>query len=252
MSIINKDLYFYDCNAFIGAHVNPYAPSPFEADILKSVIKSTGTIGALVYNSAAVVYDASFGNNLLIEKIKGNNELKPVFIAAPELCFTQIEAEKYYLQLKVNKIRAVKIFPRYNNFDISTGVMDRLFPFLNEEKIILLANQVEITWHEIEYVLSKFDNLPFLLQSSGYRLERLINPFFASYKNFYLDISRFHVHGGIEYLCREFGSERVLYGSGMPVFSPEPIMAMISEAEISPEEKQNISSKNLLRLISRE
>ena len=252
MSIINNNLSFYDCNAFIGVHENPYIDSPFEPELLNSAMKSSATKGALVYQSAAVVYDASFGNDLLIEKIKGNNDLAPVFVASPELCFAQKDVEKFFQQIKKYNISAVKIFPRYNNYDITSGIIDRLFPFLNDEKILLLANQEEITWKEIEYILNKFKSLPFLLQSTGYRMERLLNPFFAKYKNFYFDISRYHVHGGIEYLCKEFGSERILYGSGMPIFSPEPLMIMVSKADISLEEKQNISSKNLLRLINHE
>ncbi|MCL5030880.1 MAG: amidohydrolase family protein [Bacteroidetes bacterium] len=251
MSIINNELLFYDCNAFIGNHQNPYVDSPFELNMLEDTIKASGLNGSLVYHSASVLYDASYGNKKLIEETKNKSGLHLIWIAIPELCNPEKEAELFFSQIIENKISAIKIFPRYHNYNVSTGAIDKLLSFLDEEKIPLLVNQEEISWDEITYILAKYKNVPFLLQSTGYRMERYIISFFEKYKNFYLDISRYQAHGGIEYLCRQFGSEHIFFGSGMPVFSPEPIMMMIDNAKISLEEKQNISSKNLLRLIDR-
>ncbi|MHB1688223.1 MAG: amidohydrolase family protein [Ignavibacteriaceae bacterium] len=251
MNLITKDLSFFDCNAFIGSHQNPYVDSPFELNMLEDTIKTSGLNGSLVYHSASVLYDASYGNKKLIEGTKNKSDLYLVWVAIPELCNSEKEAELFFSQIIENKISSIKIFPRYHNYNVCTGALDKLLSFLDGEKISLLVNQEEISWDEITYILGKFKNIPFLLQNTGYRMERFTIPFFNMYKNFYLDISRYQAHGGIEYLCSQFGSERIFFGSGMPLFSPEPIMMMINNANISLEEKQNISSKNLLRLLDR-
>lgn len=252
MSNIKSDLTFFDCNVFIGRHQNPYIDSPFRINMLEDTMKASGLSGGLIYHSASFMYDASYGNRILLEEAKGKPEFKLIWIALPELCIPETNAKNFIFQFKKNKISAVKIFPRYHNFNIITGSLDRLFSFLNEEKIPLLVDQEEISWEEIVYILKRYNEMPFLLQSTGYRMERYIIPFFEKYGNFYLDISRYQAHGGIEYLCGQFGSERILFGSAMPVFSPEPIMMMINNADISPEEKQNISIKNILRLLGNE
>ncbi len=251
MNSVTKDLSFFDCNAFIGSHQNPYIDSPFEIKNLETANKTSGIKKSLVYHSASVLYDACYGNKLLIETIKDKSNFYPVWIALPELCINKKEAEMFFSQIVENKISAIKIFPRYHNYNLFSGAVDKLLSFLDEERIPLLVNQEEILWEEITYILKYFKNLPFLLNNSGYRLERYITPLLNNHRNFNLDISRYQAHGGIEYLCRQFGSERIFFGSGMPVFSPEPIMMMINNADISIEEKKNISGCNLLRLISR-
>lgn len=251
MSSITHNISFYDCNVFIGKHENPYTASPFTVNMLEDTYKTSGLTGSLVYHSASVLYDASYGNKFLVEEAAGKLGIQLVWVAVPEFCCTEKETEHFVLQLKENKISAVKIFPRYHDFNISTGSLDFMFRFLDEEKIPLLVNQEEVSWEEMIYILESFKNIPFLLQNAGYRLERYIIPFFNKYRNFHLDISRYQAHGGVEYLCKQFGSERILFGSGMPLFSPEPIMMMVNNADISQEEKQNISFKNILRLLSR-
>ncbi len=252
MSNIKSDLTFFDCNVFIGRHQNPYIDSPFNISILEDTMIASGLSGGLIYHSASFLYDASYGNKILLDEAKGKTEFKLVWIALPEYCTPETNAENFISQLKKNKISAVKIFPRYHNFNVVTGSLDLLFNFLSEEKIPLLADQEEISWEEIVYILNRYNEMPFLLQNTGYRMERYIIPFFDKYKNFYLDISRYQAHGGIEYLCGQFGSDRILFGSGMPVFSAEPIMMMINYADISLKEKQNISSNNIIRLLGNE
>lgn len=250
MSFLKNKLFFFDCNAFIGRHQNPFVDSPFEFNMLEDSIKASGLKASLVYHSASVLYDASYGNKKLIEETKNKSALYLVWVAIPELCNSKKEAELFFSQITGNKIYAIKIFPRYHNYNVFSGVIDKLLSFLGEKKIPLLVNQEEISWDEIIYILGKFDNVPFLLQNSGYRMERYLTSLLHKYKNLNLDISRYQAHGGIEYLCSQFGSERIFFGSGMPVFSAEPIMMMIDNAQILLEEKQNISSKNLLRLLS--
>ena len=252
MNEITKDLSFFDCNAFIGNHQNPYIESPFELNMLEEVIKVSRLSGSLIYHSASVLYDASFGNKKLIEELTNKSNLYLAWIAVPELCNSDKEAEIFFSQIVENKISAIKIFPRYHNYNLFNGTIDNLLSFMNEKKIPLLVNQEEILWEEITYILKYFKNLPFLLNNSGYRLERYITPLLNNHRNFNLDISRYQAHGGIEYLCSRFGSEQIFFGSGMPIFSPEPIMMMINHANISVEDKQNISGKNLLRLLNRD
>ncbi len=251
MNSITKDLSFFDSNSFIGSHQNPYVDSPVELNMLEDAMKVSCLMRSLIYHSASVLYEASYGNKKLIEETKNKSDLFLAWVATPELCNSEKEAEIFFSEIEGNKISAIKIFPRYHNYNLLSGAIDKLLSFLDEEKIPLLVNQEEILWEEITYILKYFKNLPFLLNNTGYRMERYLTPLLYNYKNLNLDISRYQAHGGIEYLCRQFGSERIFFGSGMPVFSPEPIMMMINNAKISLEEKQNISGKNLLRLINR-
>jgi predicted TIM-barrel fold metal-dependent hydrolase len=246
-----NNLSFFDCNAFIGKHNNPYNASPFTSDMLEQSIINSSIKSSLVHHSASVYYDAFYGNKILIEEIKGKSFAANLcWVVVPEMCNSEKEAESFYDQMKQYKISAIKIFPRYHYFILRSGSLDNLFNILNKNHIPLLISQEETSWDEILYILDTFKNLPFILLNSWYRMERYISPLLRKYKNFNLDISRYQTHGGIEYLCSNYGSERLLFGSSTPIFSPESVMMMIAHADISHTEKENIAGKNLMRLLN--
>ena len=249
MNEIFSEITFFDNNAFIGKHLNPYTAPIFNLATLIDTMKISGVSKSLIYHSASVSYDPSYGNKLLINETKDGKELSLVWVAVPEHCYTENDTELFYAEMKRNNIAAIKIFPRYHNFTLIHGAMDNLLTLLDENEIPLLVNQEEISWEEINYLLKNYKKIPFILQNVAYQMERFVVPLFSKYNNIYIDISRYHVYNGVEYLCSRFGSERLLFGSGMPVFSPEPIMMMINNVKISLREKQNISSENLLRLL---
>ena len=64
-----NNLTFFDCNSFIGKHQNPYISSTFEIGDLINTNTSSRISGSLIFHSASVLYDSSFGNQILIKAI---------------------------------------------------------------------------------------------------------------------------------------------------------------------------------------
>ena len=245
-----NNLSFFDCNAFIGKHNNPYNHSPFTIAMLQDSLRNSGINNSLIHHSASVGYDAGYGNKILVEEIKGFSSLNICWAAVPEMCLSEQQAESFFDQMKGNRVSAIKIFPRGHDFIIQNGSLNHLLSILDKNRVPLLVSQEKISWDEIIYILDSFKNLPFLLLNSWYRMERYVSPLLKKYNNFYIDISRYQAHGGIEYLFSEFGSEKLLFGSCMPIFSAEPIMMMIKCADISYNDKENIAGKNLMRILN--
>ena len=71
--------------------------------MLNEVIKSSGLICGLVYHSAAVLYDATYGNQLLVKELKAAPELQLVWVAMPDFCISENDAGNFVQQLKENK-----------------------------------------------------------------------------------------------------------------------------------------------------
>jgi uncharacterized protein len=59
----------------------------------------------------------------------------------------------------------------------------------------------------------------------------------------------YSVHEGIEDLCRQFGPERLLFGSGYPVCEGGTAVAALTYAEVSAADRRAISGANLQRLL---
>lgn len=243
-------LIFFDANVFIGKHENPYTASPFSVNHLSEIVERNGFDKVLAYHSAAVLYEASYGNRVLIEETQDTSFLRRVWVALPEYSTNTEAAEQFITSAQKYSLAAIKVFPRRHNFSIKNRSLDPLLSVLSENRIPLFADQEEIGWDEVGYILDSFPGVKFVLSNTGYRLGRFIYPLLSSYPNFHLEISRFQVHRGLEEMCRLFGSKQLLFGSGLPIFSPEPPMMMIHSAEISTEDKRNIAGENLRRLLN--
>lgn len=250
MEELDSGMSFFDANAFIGRHENPYVPSPFTADSAVNVCQSEyGPGEMLVFHAAAVRYDATYGNQILVEEARDKRCLALVWIALPDHVEDENRTRTFIDDLRKHNVKAVKIYPRTHNFTLSIRCMDGLLSYLNETQMPLLADQSEIAWEEIDATLRRFPKLPFILTSVNYRLGRFVEPLLKQHHNLYLEISRYQVHRGLEHLCGRCGSERLLFGSGLPLFSPEPIMMMIVSAGISEQDKKNIAGDNMRRLL---
>ncbi len=255
MRLLNKTLIgnsganFFDANVFIGKHHNPFGPMPFTTSQLSGFVGHYGYTDALVYHSAAVSYDAAYGNQILIEESAGARFLHRIWVSLPEFTVDTKAAEQFVATAQDYSVKAIKVFPRTHNFAIQNRCLDPLLAVLGEKGLPLLVDQEEISWEEVNYILKSFPGLHFVLTNVGYRLGRYVYPLLDRYAHFHLEISRFQVHRGLEEMCRLFGSNQLMFGSGLPVFSPEPSMMMILSAEIHVEDKRNIAGKNLRRLL---
>ncbi|HEX9973474.1 MAG TPA: hypothetical protein VGD14_15485, partial [bacterium] len=59
------------------------------------------------------------------------------------------------------------------------------------------------------------------------------------------------MNGIIEYMVREIGSARVLYGSDTSMRDPFPQFGWVAYADISESDKRNIFGRNMRKIIDR-
>ena len=69
------------------------------------------------------------------------------------------------------------------------------------------------------------------------------------FDNLFIEIFGYKVHQGLEEVCKEFGAHRLIYGSGMPVFSGSAAVNVINYARIGDQEKRMIAFENLEALL---
>ena len=75
-------------------------------------------------------------------------------------------------------------------------------------------------------------------------------PLLARYKNLSIDISAYWMYRGIESICKNFGANRILFGTGLPFYNPGLSLAMLSYSNIGARDKGLIAGDNLRRLIA--
>jgi predicted TIM-barrel fold metal-dependent hydrolase len=98
-----------------------------------------------------------------------------------------------------------------------------------------------------------FPELALVVETQVQKILYHTRPLFAlmrDCRNVFLEISNFVGQGFIEYATGEFGAERLIFGSFLPVNDPLVAIGMVIDSEISKEEKALIAGENLRRLIS--
>jgi hypothetical protein len=242
---------FIDSNVMIGPQTVPQIGSFTDVDTLKRLMQRVGIAKALVYSSLSREYDPMSGNRWLIETLKGDAALWPVWVVLPGLTGEFMDETQLPGELARHGVKTVRIFSGAADFNFSLHelVVGKLFGVLEDYRIPLLVDYAATNLFQMVDLLEKHRKLKLILTNVSHRIERDLYPLLDRYSNFYIETSTYRVHRGIEAIVRRFGSERLIFGSGLPVFSAGSAVTMITHAEISEADKANIAFRNLERLL---
>jgi len=242
---------FIDCNCMIGKRTSFPFFGPSDTAQIKSVLVKSGVKRALVYHSLSIEYHPVEGNYMLLEEIAEDNFFIPVWVVMPNHTGEFPLYEELKQDIIKNRIKALRLAPSPTglNYSLSEWSMGEIYKLAHELKLPVMVDSDQISWDELYSLLNRHCDINIILTKAGYRSARYLYPIFNACKNLYIDISMYKNHMGLEHLCEHFGSDRLLYGSGMPLYSPGSAKSMILNADITPADKCNIAGNNILRLI---
>jgi predicted TIM-barrel fold metal-dependent hydrolase len=107
---------------------------------------------------------------------------------------------------------------------------------------------------EIADLAARFPDIHFLLAHSGWSwpVAREHIELAQRFANCFLEITFTSVTSGvIEFMVRELGSKRVLYGSDAPMRDPAPQFGWVVYADISEAARRDILGRNMQRILQR-
>ncbi len=121
---------------------------------------------------------------------------------------------------------------------------------LEEMHMPLLIDGGYSPWflHALPEMAAAFPHVPMILLRYGLNESRSIYPLLKYTRNVYFDMSTMLDCGGVEEICEKFGSERLLFGSGLPHFVPSGALALLMYTGISEADRENIAHANFERL----
>ena len=130
---------------------------------------------------------------------------------------------------------------------------DPWWDYGNDHHLFALMHPSDNFREEMFDLAARFPNVNFLLAHSGWswRQVRMHVDIAKNFPNCFLEITFTSVtNGSIEYMVKELGSERVLYGSDAPMRDPFPQFGWVVYADISEEDKRNILGRNMQKILS--
>ena len=144
-------------------------------------------------------------------------------------------------------------FPR-NKIPYNDARYAEWFAYGNQHRLFSLMHMSDNFMVEMEDLAAKYPEISFLLAHCGmsYETARKHVNLCKKFGNIFCEITYTAVMNGIiEYMVRELGSERVLYGSDTSMRDPFPQFGWVAYADISESDKRNLFGRNMRKIIDR-
>lgn len=241
----------FDCNASLGAKPLHQEHVPYTTEQLLSRMKELKIERALVWHNTSVEANLRLGNNNALEESGKHPELLPVWCIVAAGADEIGKPADFVSNMLSAGVCATIMFPRQHHFSFADWCLGDVLSALDDARVPLLLKHSEVSLDELAATLPGHPHLPVICTGMGYRENRRIYPLMEMCPNLYMDISPpYSVHSGIEDICRRFGAERLVFGTGWPVAEAGVAVSMLMYASISDEEKQLIGAGNIERLLS--
>lgn len=224
----------------------PTGEADLSLDALAQSMKSRQIDSALVTHTGALFYDSASGNAECRQICTDQPALRPVAVINPlgfPGCLEEIK------RAADAGVTAFRLAPREHNyaFSASTGPLTAVLKRLESARL-LLVDLTGLPQPVIHADIIEHLETPTAFTIQGSSLGILLHAAAMS-PHVYIETSRLTAGGAIEAAVRRVGSERVLWGSGSPLYSAGSAVMSLQYAELNESERTAIFSGNARKLL---
>ena len=214
----------------------------------------SGITGGLVFNAAADNAGALVGTQLLTEDLAAHcpsgESFFGVLTLLPSCTHELLGAAALPSYMKEHRLAAIRINPATHRFLAKPRVLKDYLKVAQERRIPVLFHTGEgLTLEQVEEYMEACPQLTAILTySNPWPSDRLLRPF-LEYPNLALSTAYLIADQVIEQLVEQYGAGRLIFGSYFPWMYLGANMLHIYQSKIRPEDKEQIFSGNLERLL---
>jgi predicted TIM-barrel fold metal-dependent hydrolase len=245
---------YFDSNCMLGQWNRSSGKCFYEDEDIIMEMDRAGIEKCIAFSSMAKYDDIVEGNRILVEKTRGSMRVLPCAVAIPQQPGLFPEAKEFCEFLAGNNIRSVRIFPKLHGVNLYKWLWEDLFTELEKRRIPVFVDFVidhwseGIDWQQILDMCEAFPNLPFILLRMG-EADRYLYKLFCKAPNLYIETSYYLVHNGLEQFEKSGYANRLIFGTGMPVYGPFAPLGMLALSGMSEKGLGLAAGGNLERLI---
>lgn len=250
----------FDACCYLGRHLRMCEGQPETAEALLSAMDHFGIHEALALDPLAVEADPMAGNERILEKTKGHPRLHPAWAGLMTHSRELPPPNQLVAQMRQLGVGALFLF--YRQFDIRLeewGVDDlleeleasRVPLFLCPDSALAPWRSDATDWENVVRICRRFPQLPVVVTENRiYGSQRALYAALAACPNLKVEVSALWLHRRIEFICEEFGADRLVWGSHLPKRNPGGALMQLDYSDISEEELRLIAGGNMRWLLS--
>ncbi len=258
-------LTYLDCHAAVGHWTLPPPEGSLDPPGLRRALSEAGIGGALVHHGLGRDYDPQAGNDVLLAELEelsttrseGRAEsgtdvpaLIPCVTLLPPDTGELPPPEEHLPWLIRRGVRGARLYPRSQNFSLEPWCSGRLLAALERHRLPLSIDLAETDWEALHRLCAAYPALPVLVTRVNYRHERYLYPLLRQHPRLYVELSLFQGHRAIEEVVQRFGPRRLLFGTGLPHFTPGGPRLMVARADVGESARRAIAGDNLRHLMA--
>lgn len=255
----DEPLEFFDANCMIGRYKQFRPGSFYTVDRLLEEMAHFGISEALVHHALSRENHPLTGNSAVLEEVDGRPNLRPAWSAIPPRSKELPRPHNFIREALENGVQAIWLFPGQYSFPLSEWCVGQLIEELEEHRVPTFVDpdpeyaryaSDRFDWNAIDELCRNHPGLQVILSAARFRSSnRLLYQLLEKHNSIFIELSGYWLYRGIEFICREFGAERLVFGTRMPVRDPACTVAVVNYAEISDDEKRLIAGGNMKRLM---
>lgn len=230
----------FDANVYVG-HSGINGALALEAPELLLEMDRFAIKRALASHFVSHEYDAVEGNRAL------DRDANPRFVPA----WSSSTDAASLADIEPRAPRAVRLWfgVFHHNFSSAAWCAGQLLDYLQEHNVLTVISRPELEWDAVATLLENFPRLKVLLLDVGYRSDRYLFPLLKRFPNLCFDSSTYVAHRQLECYLEQFGPDRIVFGSRLPLYTPAAALMALGTARVSDSSRLAVAGGNLRRLI---
>jgi uncharacterized protein len=221
----------------------------------ESMLKSMDMLGvniACITANASCCSDYAYGNDVVLDALERYPDRFAGYITFNPN-YEELYDDEFRRCFRVPGMKAIKIHPSLHGYSLDHKRYDRVFEIAQKNKLPVLIH----VWGRpdvaaVDKVAGRYPEVIFLMGHTGAEVRAMENAVdvINRHENCFGDLALSMARqGNVEWLVKETGSHRILYGTDMPFFDPIPAFGRVVFAEISDEDKRNVLGLNMKKLL---
>lgn len=248
-----KDILLIDCHCHMGYWSHFNVPCGLAGGMLASM-DALGTDIACVTAHSSIGPDFIYGNDMVMAAVEKYPER---FIGYATVNPNYPEDMKHELErcFAVKGIRGIKLHPACHGTSIDHKNYRIAYETAHAKGCPILIH----IWGKsavavIDRLADTYSDALFIMGHGGADIDAMeaAVDVVGRHANVYVDLAISRVReGNVEWLVKEMGPKKILFGSDMPFFDPRPAFGRIAFADIGDSVKKDIFGLNMERLLKR-
>lgn len=253
-----------DVNAYLGHFAFRQLRHNTATKLLKLMDKK-GIDKAVISSASAITYrNCQAGNEEVYAEVKPHRDrLTPLAVINPFYIGWQDDLKICHEEFGMVGLR---LYPKWHNYSLSERCSLDMINAATERKMVIsipiraedrrqrhwLVDIPDVALEEVAVLLKSCPQAKFILVNGiGFVNSILGKKDNGLPSNYYIEISRLSavLSNEIKQLIANLGSERIVFGSGMPFNYPDPSLLKLEAIEVSDEQKEKIRWQNVANLL---